>query len=251
MLKLAVAYAQENYQAKAKALATALALPLIQILEPKKLEGYDLFFWCDIYLSLYDPPSQIRAEFSLKKASQHQKEGKKQALARAMGLHKLSELSDLKVIDATAGLGKDSFVLASLGVEVVMLERSPLILPLLQDALALAQQDPQLSSIVKGLRLIHGEARQIIPQLKPHEVIYLDPMYPDSPKRALPKKEMQIFLKLLRGVTDDDTLLELALAHALKRVVVKRPRHAPHLAGKAASFSLEGESTRYDVYLTS
>ncbi len=33
-----------------------------------------------------------------------------------------------------------------------------------------------------------------------------------------------------------------------KRVVVKRPRKAPVISGPAPSYSLEGKSSRYDIY---
>ena len=51
------------------------------------------------------------------------------------------------------------------------------------------------------------------------------------------------------GGDDDDALLAPALFAAKKRVVVKRPRHADHLAGQKPSLIYEGESSRFDVYL--
>ena len=47
--------------------------------------------------------------------------GRGQALAKAMGLR---AGKTPMIVDATAGLGRDSFLLASLGAQVVMIERS-------------------------------------------------------------------------------------------------------------------------------
>jgi 16S rRNA (guanine1516-N2)-methyltransferase len=50
--------------------------------------------------------------------------GKGQDIAKAIGLHKFK---NPRVIDATAGLGREAFVLASLGCHLTLLERSPII----------------------------------------------------------------------------------------------------------------------------
>ncbi|WP_265575736.1 class I SAM-dependent methyltransferase [Chitinibacter fontanus] len=81
------------------------------------------------------------------------------------------------------------------------------------------------------------------------DVVYLDPMFPEPGKRAKSKKEMAAFQTLIGGDEDADALLPPARQIALKRVTVKRPRHAPHLAGCKPDFALEGESTRFDGYL--
>lgn len=44
-------------------------------------------------------------------------------------------------------------------------------------------------------------------------------------------------------------LLELALGLAQKRVVVKRPKGAPLLAGKEPNYQIKSKSIRYDIYL--
>ena len=64
--------------------------------------------------------------------------GRQQPLARAVGLR---QGRSPEVLDVTAGLGRDAFVLASLGCQVVLLERSPVIAALLFDALERALAD--------------------------------------------------------------------------------------------------------------
>ena len=80
------------------------------------------------------------------------------------------------------------------------------------------------------------------------DVVFLDPMFPEKRKNAAPKKEMAAFHFLVGADADADALLPLALQVAQRRVVVKRPRHAPVLAGVKPSLVLEGESTRFDIY---
>jgi 16S rRNA (guanine1516-N2)-methyltransferase len=178
-----------------------------------------------------------------------QQEGIRQPLARAMGL-KSGYRPD--ILDATAGLGRDAFVLATLGCPVVLVERSPVLAALLADGLTRAAARPETALITARMELVTGDTLQLLPELaarrKP-EVIYLDPMYPKRSKSALVKKEM----RLLREVAGDDPdaplLLAIALRHAGRRVVVKRPRLAPTIAGSPPQAVVTGVNSRYDIYL--
>jgi 16S rRNA (guanine1516-N2)-methyltransferase len=174
--------------------------------------------------------------------------GRGQTLARAIGL---KGGACPRVLDATAGLGRDAFVLTVLGCTVEMLERDPVIAALLADGLRRARLDPELGPwIDQRLRLTVGDARDLLAGVDPApEVVYLDPMYPERQKSALVKKEMRVFRQLVGDDPDAPELLGLALGVARQRVVVKRPRQAPALAGPSPSLSLHGKTTRYDVYL--
>lgn len=179
---------------------------------------------------------------------------KNEAIAKAVGL---KGKSSLHVIDATAGLGRDAFVLASLGCKVDMIERSPVVAALLEDGLKRASQHPELASwLPQQLSLSHGPGWQVLEQwLLPSErpapdVIYLDPMYPHKKKSALVKKEMRLFQQLLGPDEDADKLLEPALALAKQRVVVKRPDTAPFLNQHKPTMSIKSKKHRFDVYLT-
>lgn len=175
--------------------------------------------------------------------------GKKEAIAKAIGLKGQSEL---QVLDATAGLGRDAFVLASLGCQVNMIERSPVVAALLTDGLARAAQDISLADWLPArMQLCHGKALSLLnnwQDIRP-EVIYLDPMFPHRKKKAAVKKDMRLFQQLLGPDEDADLLLEPALALALKRVVVKRPAGAPYLANKKPQIEMTGKANRFDVYL--
>jgi len=172
--------------------------------------------------------------------------GRKQLLARAIGLQKKPYL---EVLDATAGLGRDGYTLAALGARVTMLERQPQIAALLQDAHRRALADPELAAVAARIELLDTDAASAMAQ-RQWDTVYLDPMYPHSAKSALPQKEMQIFRDLTGGDADADALLAPALRAARLRVVVKRPAKAPWLAGRKPSLDFHGTQARFDVYLT-
>ncbi|MES9855119.1 MAG: class I SAM-dependent methyltransferase [Sedimenticola sp.] len=175
--------------------------------------------------------------------------GRGQPMARAAGLKKGRTPS---ILDVTAGLGRDAFVFASLGCQVRMVERSPIIAALLQDALERAQRDPEVAAIVGRMELLQGDARELLLNL-PEEVwpdlVYLDPMYPHREKSALVKKEMRIFRMLVGDDEDSAELLALAKRIARNRVVVKRPAKAATLDETQPTMSITSPNTRYDVYL--
>lgn len=174
---------------------------------------------------------------------------KRELLARALNVKPKDHPC---IIDATAGLGRDSFILATLGFTVTALERSPVIFALLRDALRRAAHDPATTEIASRLKLIHADAENWLTQysktIKP-DIIYLDPMFPERDKTASVKKEMVILQNLLANDTDSESLLQTAIACSTRRVVVKRSRLAPALSGLAPSYTLAGKSSRFDIYL--
>ncbi|HDI1215291.1 TPA: class I SAM-dependent methyltransferase [Aeromonas hydrophila] len=174
--------------------------------------------------------------------------GRGQSIAKAVGL-KAGAMP--RVVDATAGLGRDAFVLASLGCKVTMIERSPVVAALLQDGLARAAQDPEIGPWVRErMQLLHGPAVETLLGLAERpDVIYLDPMFPHKQKSALVKKEMRVFQSLVGPDLDADALLPAALAMADKRVVVKRPDYAGWLNEHKPSMAIETKSNRFDVYV--
>ena len=155
-----------------------------------------------------------------------------------------------QVLDATAGLGRDAFVLASLGCSMTLIERQPLIAALLEDGLARARQSTEVAPIAAQMRLLQGNAIEMLSAWTDEapQVIYLDPMFPHRDKSALVKKEMRLFRPLVGDDLDAPALLAAALALASHRVVVKRPRKAPCIEGAKPSYVLEGKSSRYDIY---
>jgi len=173
--------------------------------------------------------------------------GRGEAVAKAVGI-KGCYLPD--VVDATAGLGRDAFVLASLGCKVRMLERNPVVAALLDDGLARGYRDAEIGPWLRErMTLLHASSLTALAELSPKpEVVYLDPMYPHKQKSALVKKEMRVFQGLVGPDEDADGLLEPARRLATKRIVVKRPDYAPPMADIAAQAAVVTKSHRFDIY---
>jgi len=173
--------------------------------------------------------------------------GRGEAVAKAVGV-KGSYLPD--VVDATAGLGRDAFVLASIGCRVRMLERNPVVAALLEDGLTRGYADAEIGDWLRErLQLIHASSLTSLTDITPRpQVVYLDPMFPHKQKSALVKKEMRVFQSLVGQDLDADGLLEPARALATKRVVVKRPDYAPPLADVATQNAVVTKGHRFDIY---
>ncbi|WP_269807990.1 class I SAM-dependent methyltransferase [Pseudomonas agronomica] len=196
-----------------------------------------------------DAPGPVRVDF-VEGGAAHRRlygGGSGQMIAKAVGV---AQGVRPRVLDATAGLGKDAFVLASLGCEMNLIERQPLIGALLEDGLARGAEDFDVAPIVARMRLLKGNSIEVMRNWEgePPQVIYLDPMFPHREKTALVKKEMRLFRPLVGDDNDAPALLAAALALATHRVVVKRPRKAPCIEGPKPSHGLEGKSSRYDIY---
>ena len=196
-----------------------------------------------------DAPGPIHVDF-VAGAVAHRRQfggGSRQMIAKAIGIQPGTRPT---VLDATAGLGKDAFVLASLGCVVTLIERQPLIAALLEDGLLRARDELIEGSIVARMTLLQGDAidRMRSWASPAPQVIYLDPMFPHREKSALVKKEMRVFRQLAGDDGDASALLEAALELASHRVVVKRPRKAPTINDSRPSYALEGKSSRFDIY---
>jgi len=175
--------------------------------------------------------------------------GRGQALPKACGFTKGLTPS---IVDATAGLGRDAFLLASLGADVVLIERSAEVHAILQSGLAkAAAAGPPFAEIVGRMTLVCGRSQDLLADYAP-DVILVDPMHPPRGNSALVKKEMRQLRELVGADPDAPALMEVALATAGKRVVLKWPLRADPMPGlRACSHQILGKSTRYDVFMTS
>jgi len=232
-------------------------LPLLN----KKNEQYDLqLLFHDDLIELFD--TQLNTTISidfLKGAMAHRQQfggGRGQAIAKAIGLK--SGITPT-VLDTTAGLAGDAFVLASLGCPITLIERSVILFSLLENAFERANLSDDFQQIAQqGFHIINRDANDYIAEQRasnktPPDVIYIDPMYPERKKSALVKKDMQI-LQRLHGEDDNahplsnSALLNSALQFAKKRVVVKRPAHAETLNEIKPNTHIKSKKTRYDIY---
>jgi 16S rRNA (guanine1516-N2)-methyltransferase len=247
----------------ANALSAKTGFPVYQINPSKVGKQFEQAQWQLVFtlnglaLRLSSEPSwsDIRVDFA-SAALQYRKQhggGRSEAIAKAIGIKGKQKLS---VIDCTAGMGTDSFIMASVGANVTMIERSPVIAALLEDALyRLGAAGEPLHS---QLCLTQTDAALYLDRLESNvakgavDVIYLDPMFPHKKKSALVKKEMQAFQLLLGEDQGSEQLLTSAINAKPKRIVVKRPASAPALNNayeKRPSMAIRSKKYRFDVYI--
>ena len=166
--------------------------------------------------------------------------GRGQDLAKAMGLR---GGKTPMIVDATAGLGRDSFLLASLGAQVLLIERSEKMHALLVEGMNRAENEGgEFREIIGRMSLMKGDAKDLIPELS-GEAILIDPMHPPRQKSALVKRELRQVREIVG--TDDDApdLVRIALAHAQNRVVIKWPAKADPIDGlKACTHQILGKT---------
>lgn len=254
---IAIYQPEADLSGKAEILAKKLALPLVRQEKPVTVKYDFLLIYTTEGLGLKQmgekKTSPLIINFTSPTMTYRVKYGggRRQALARAIGLKKGQHPT---VIDATAGLGRDAFILACLGCQVHMLERSTILAVLLEDALQRAvKSELTAETITNRLLFSHRDSHDFLQNLKPDnfpDVIYLDPMYPERTKSSLVKKEMRILRGLVGDNQDGAELFNLALLRVQNRVVVKRPRLAPTLSTLQPSHQITGKTSRFDVYLT-
>lgn len=153
-------------------------------------------------------------------------------------------------VDATAGLGEDSFLLAAAGFEVTLFERNEAIAALLEDAMERAERDPLLAGPVSRMRLVVGDSVEGLESIDfAPDVVFLDPMFPEKRKSSSVKKKLQLLQQLEEPCDDERELLEAAKGANPLKIVVKRPLKGPTLANEKPSHSLSGKTVRYDCYV--
>ncbi|KAA1171983.1 SAM-dependent methyltransferase [Marinobacter salinexigens] len=240
---------------RADSLSIALGVSNLGVVRPKDVRDFPLLLFFDekglgLQQTGKGAPGPVRAEFVTGKMGYRREHGggAGQLVAKAVGLHKTR--ATLHVLDATAGLGQDAFVLASLGCRVTLFERNPVIHALLADGLERAALNVECSQIIERMTLRQGSSIEWLSRADEvaADVVYLDPMFPHRDKSALVKKEMQLFRMVVGDDDDSEALLSAALACATYRVVVKRPRKAPSIPGREPTTRVEGKSSRYDIY---
>ncbi|MFW5426883.1 MAG: class I SAM-dependent methyltransferase [Methylophagaceae bacterium] len=248
MTNITVSTNSPELESNAKELADKLALPYSAV-NPEQIQL--VITQQHIEIRAPDLGNPIFIDFEQGKNA-HRRQfggGRGQPLAKAIGLKKGATPT---IIDATAGFGRDAFVLANLGCKITLIERNPLIAILLDDALQRAAENPDINEVIARMSLINDNAIHYLSNLENDlrpDVIYLDPMYPSREKSALVKKDMRLLHELAGPDTDSEQLLTTARVTALKRVVVKRPKSAPLVGEQKPDTSIESKNTRYDIYL--
>jgi 16S rRNA (guanine1516-N2)-methyltransferase len=161
-----------------------------------------------------------------------------------------SDEKNLKALDATAGMGEDSFLLAAYGYNVTLCEQNPVIAALLKDGIRRAKKNPTLKEIASRMSLVQCDSIEYMPNIAGNvDVIYLDPMFPARQKSSLVNKKLQLIQKLEAPCSEETDLFNAACAANPSKIIVKRPLKAPKLAGRDPSYTLSGKAIRYDCYV--
>lgn len=237
--------AGEADETAAAAYAARLAAPRLERAAWEAADPPPLALWCDADgLALRGPPRGTGARRpQLTLASRPGRD----PLLRALG-----PLRGVTVIDATAGWGVDAAVIAAAGAQVLMIEHLPVVALLLEEALERARRTAP--SAAARLEVVCGEAVTVLSDASDVDVVYLDPLFPGREQRRTSTPTLQ-WLRTLASLArdaseggDESTLLRAAQQRARRRVVVKRGRSDPFLAGVAPSGSVTGRTNRYDLY---
>ncbi|MDG1693499.1 MAG: class I SAM-dependent methyltransferase [Porticoccaceae bacterium] len=260
MSNIIVSYSDNSFKQAAELVSEEIDIPIVQLSasDLKCCSEFDYIINLSSnglsFLSPTNNHGAIRCDF-VSGSHRHRRShggGNGQMIAKAVGV---SGKFYPRILDLTAGLGSDGFVLASLGCSVNLLERNPIVHLLLKDGLDRARHeaaaDKELAAIIQRMNLIEINSSVFLDSIDTNDypdVIYIDPMFPPRKKSAQVKKEMQALHRIVGGDEDASILLEKALNKAIYRVVVKRPAHSKYLGDLKPSYSLEGKSTRYDIF---
>ncbi len=162
----------------------------------------------------------------------------------------LKKYPNAQVIDATAGMGQDSFILAAVGCQVTLIERNPIVAALLADGLYRAKLHQDTAAIAERMQLKACSSHNYLTRMtSAADVIHLDPMFPERKKSAQVKKAMSVFHTLVGSDDDAAELLQIARQAPCKKIIVKRPGKAPFVGDITPSSQVKSKKHRYDIYL--
>lgn len=242
-----ILYAAPEYEEKAVNLSKKLDIELIiksDDTDVKDMNSMYLMF-DENGLSLIKDGLTIRGDFSAMKKRLGTANLQHEMLVKVAKLKNVT--STPLAIDATAGLGEDSILLAASGYEVKMFERDKYIAALLEDALERAALDEFLGPIVSRMELVHGDSIEAMESGKfAADIVYLDPMFPARNKSGLIKKKFQLLQQLESPCEEGERLVRAALSLKPKKVIIKRPLKGEYLAGIKPNHSAFGRAIRYD-----
>ena len=188
---------------------------------------------------------KIRGDFSKMTRRLKQANLERELLVKASRLK--GHNCPLKAVDATAGLGEDSLLLAAAGFHVLMFEKDPVIAALLEDAMNRAREMPELTAAVSRMELFKEDSISAMRTQDLHpDVILLDPMFPQRQKSALVGKKFQLIHILEKPCEDENDLLDAAISAHPRKIIIKRPVKGAFLGGRKPDYSITGKAIRYD-----
>ena len=255
---LTVIYTDTVYGKEAEALAEHTGAGKAQYTEnaPAHDQGAGLMLLLDDSgLSLTDGKISLQADLTSMLPRLKKNNLERELLVKASRIKGMNAADgQLRAVDATAGFGEDSLLLAAAGYNVELYEYDPVIAALLRDALRRAAKSSYdaLRDAVSRMDLREGDSvsamRAMAGSNEPPDIVLLDHMFPERRKSALVKKKFQLLQQLESPCegADESELLEAAEAAGPRRIIIKRPLKGPYLAGRRPGYSITGKAVRYD-----
>ena len=238
----------ENMRCQADQLADELGIPVVCEVSGET-EGVYLKL-DEGGLSLNDGKQEIRADLTSMLPRLRPANLQREFLVKAVKIKSVTR--QLRVFDATAGMGEDSLILAAAGCDVHLYELDPVIAALLKDALRRGADVPELAEAVGRMHLTQGDSIAAMRRFGEEadgwrpDVVLLDPMFPQRQKSALVKKKFQLIHQLEKPCSDEEEMVDAAIAARPVKIVIKRPVKGAYLAGRKPGYSIEGKAIRYD-----
>jgi len=249
----------KRYKQDGEQLANHLKVEQIKRLEDASSNDLVLLYNKD-GLSLVGGKLVLQADFNNMLSRVKDDMWQHELIARAAKLK--DETTKLKAMDATAGFGEDSLILAAAGFEVTLYEKDPVIAALLKDCLLRARKIPEIKDMVMRMKLVEGDSIKAMLDMAERansddnrvvsdmpDLIYLDPMFPERQKSSKIKKKFQLIQKLERPCFDGEEMVNAALSLNPKKILIKRPMKAELLGDRKPEFSYKGTSIRYDCFM--
>ncbi len=240
-------YGTGEYEEKAAKLAKRLDAEFVSYIGDDEKTG---LFVSEKGVSLLGDGMELQASFDEMLPRLKQSNLEKEMLVKAF---KIKGKKNLRIIDATAGFGEDSIILAAAGHDITMYEYNPVIYELLSDALIRAKDDLRLKDIVSRMTLYNEDSvvamRRMSETGESFDAILLDPMFPKRQKSASVKKKFQLLHGLESPCSNEEELFDAAMSMKTKKVIIKRPQKGEYLAGKKPDYFVEGKAIRYDCYI--
>lgn len=253
----------KEYEERAKLLAERMKV--IQTSEKEAIGKEELYLELnDEGLSLKQGNLSMRGDFAELIPRVKKSNLENEMLVKAARLKNYAGVGMPVLLDATAGMGEDSFILAASGFKVILYEYDVIIASLLEDALIRAAENHETAHIAARMELRIGDSIAAMKAMNPDnkkvyedadiqganvDVILLDPMFPARTKSAMVKKKFQLMQQLEKPCAEEEDILAAAIVAGPSKIVIKRPAKGPYLAGMKPDYSMDGKAIRYDCII--
>lgn len=237
----------EKYLQRSKKLADELGSELIYEINSSENSGLVLCY-DERGLFLTDGELCVRSDFADMQKRLKAAGAKTELILKAAKIKK--DRSEIRIVDATAGMGEDAVILAAAGYNVTMYEKDPVIAAILNDNIERSAKNPLLAPIIERMTLIKSDSVEAMKYMSGEaDIILLDPMFPARSKSALIKKKFQLIHLIEAPCDNEDELLNAAFVAKPKKILVKRPVKGAFLANKKPDYSISGKAVRYDCFV--